>query len=63
MKTNFDVWRDSLTPEGIAGLLETSWDLCDFCPACDKRNICGSGSVFCRDNYLRWANAPAKEDK
>jgi len=60
-KTNFEAWRDSLTPGKMAGLLQdhTDWDcyLREHCPAsasCKPHSQCAT-------TFLRWANAPAKE--
>lgn len=59
MKTNFEAWRDSLTPEKMAGLLQdhTDWDcyLREHCPAsasCKPHSQCAT-------TFLRWANSPA----
>jgi hypothetical protein len=58
MKTNFDVWRDQLTPEEVAMKLDASNLVCDFCPA---RHECDG--TYCKDHFLRWADAPAKEEE
>ena len=58
-RTNFDKWRDSLTPETYVDIQRLYVDCLD-CPAlgaCD----CKEGE--CRNEFLRWANAPAKEEE
>jgi hypothetical protein len=62
-RTNFDVWRDGLTPGDV-------WDTrvgyfhgdpCRHCPAID---LCGNvDGLTCEQTFYRWANAPAKEEK
>ena len=57
--TNFDKWKEGLTPEETAKKLETSSLVCGFCPA---RYECAGTGTGCRTQFLAWANAPAKEE-
>jgi len=59
MKTNFDVWRDQLTPEKAWGVIR----LCSYCPAlsvCEKME--DNEDWTCGRAFGAWANAPAKEE-
>lgn len=79
MKTNFEKWRDSLTPEDLilprpTGSTKCVWIACERnCPA---RATCPASKAFpknierwrhfsakCDKWFLRWANAPAKEEE
>jgi hypothetical protein len=53
-KTNFEVWKESLTPEFIAGqhFIVLS---CGACPASGV--TCNKYDTTCRDNFLLWAKA------
>ena len=59
--TNFEKWRDSLTPEIVqdtfAGYL--NGDPCRHCPAID---LCGKIDG-CRATFAAWANKEAEEEK
>lgn len=61
--TNFEKWRDSLTPETfVFGRYAHFIDrACANCPA---TNVCPKGgeNMTCAEEFLRWANAPAKEE-
>ena len=66
--TNFEAWRDSLTPEtfyemreAICLTLNRAWP-CAQCPAWDYCNGDFSGND-CKDTFNEWANAPAKEEE
>lgn len=61
MKTNFDKWRDSLTPPRFFNAYLVR---CLFCPArweCDAKG--DKFSPKCINAFTRWANAPAKEEE
>ena len=75
MKTNFEKWRDSLTPEAFA---KQANGRCGFkftcleCPALKALGGCSADvdimnnlcdEAKCRAFFLLWANAPAKEEK
>ena len=66
MKTNFEVWRDQLTPEMLYEA-QTDDCVCTFparsglCPAweyCKDSEICG-----CKETFMAWASATAEEDE
>jgi hypothetical protein len=50
--TNFDVWKQSLTPEFIAGHKFIVL-ACGACPAQGK--TCNKYDTTCRGNFLNWA--------
>jgi hypothetical protein len=55
-RSNFDVWRDGLTPEAIAdGKFVTL--SCGGCPAYGES--CNRYDTKCRSNFLRWARGKA----
>jgi len=82
-RTNFDVWRDQLTPDMLGDLIETDnseLGNCTYCPE-GCRKICAASEAEnekmcfgepydeklaflfgCKEKFLRWANAPAKEE-
>lgn len=66
--TNFEKWKEGLTPETYAALVsgfqsEMSMNrVCKYCPldaTCDRD--CAYGG--CEEAILLWANAPAKEEE
>ena len=57
--TNFDKWKEGLTAETYVDIQRLYVDCLD----CAARGSCGCKVGECGDNYLRWANAPAKEEK
>lgn len=61
-QTNFEAWRDSLTPEVFAELMRNR---CSACPLAYDNGVCFGPYclAFCRDRLLTWASAPAKEEK
>jgi hypothetical protein len=53
-KTNFDVWRETLTPEFIAD----SKFITLACGACPARGVaCDKYDTACRGNFLLWAKS------
>jgi hypothetical protein len=68
-RTNFDVWRDQLTPDDIVvtdfsfsmgcSAFYGHYDGCDACPA---KSHCLGKDISCKEGWLSWANAPAKEE-
>jgi hypothetical protein len=55
-RSNFDVWREALTPEAIAdGKFVTL--SCGGCPAYGES--CNRYDTKCRANFLRWARGKA----
>ena len=55
-RTNFERWRDQLTPEEAAEAFSHSL-VCNGCPVkCEH-------ATHCFDKFILWANAPAKEEK
>jgi hypothetical protein len=54
IRTNFDVWKESLTPEFIAGSTFIVLS-CGACPAQGK--TCNKYDTTCRGNFLMWAKA------
>jgi hypothetical protein len=52
--TNFDIWKQSLTPEFIASHKFIVL-ACGACPAYGK--TCGKYDTTCRGNFLSWARA------
>lgn len=66
--TNFEKWRDSLTPVDYASI-QRLYDDCHDCPNlkacacrfCQGRKACAIREEKCYQQYLAWANAPAKE--
>lgn len=65
MKTNFEKWRDTLTPEAFYENRKDSCVIALPCSNCPARAFCNEAdySIECKDNFTAWANAPAKEDK
>ena len=57
--TNFDVWKQSLTPEFIAGHKSIVL-ACGACPAYGK--TCGKYDTICRGNFLLWAKGRYEEE-
>ena len=58
--TNFEVWRDQLTPKEVWALVEAvSIHRCD---TCEEPWSCDKTWTSCKERFLRWANTPAKED-
>lgn len=54
--TNFDVWKESLTPEFIA----SGKFIVLSCGACPASGItCNKYDTTCRGNFLLWARAKA----
>ena len=63
MNTNFDVWRDQLTPEEV-NEMRTSSETRTSCDRCPAIRFCGKTSgLTCNEAFTAWANAPAKEEK
>ena len=56
--TNFEKWKDSLTPKGMADALKVSIAICDFCPVGKSQTTC----PVCRKAFLHWANTQVKEE-
>jgi hypothetical protein len=53
MATNFDEWKQSLTPEFIAD----GKFIVLSCGACPARGVtCNKYDTTCRGNFLLWAN-------
>jgi len=57
--TNFDVWRDALTPESIADSKFITLS-CSGCPASGE--ACSKYDAACRSNFLDWAKSKAKPE-
>jgi hypothetical protein len=57
MSTNFDVWKQTLTPEFIA-LGKFIVLSCGACPASGV--TCNKYDTTCRGNFLLWARAKAE---
>lgn len=57
--TNFDIWKQKLTPEFIAQhkFLVLA---CDACPAYGK--TCNRYDTTCRGNFLNWAKGKYEEE-
>ena len=56
IRTNFEAWRDSLTPEKAAAVFSHCL-ICDDCPVkCEH-------ATHCTEKFTAWANAPAKEER
>lgn len=58
VKTNFDIWRQALTPEFIADAKFIVLS-CGCCPANGK--TCFKYDTTCRGNFLIWARMKAEE--
>lgn len=58
--TNFDIWKQTLTPEFIASgqFIVLS---CGACPAQGK--TCNKYDTTCRGNFLNWARGVYENDK
>jgi hypothetical protein len=56
-QTNFDVWKEQLTPRDIADRQFVTLS-CMGCPAYGK--TCNRYDTACRANFMRWARAEAK---
>ena len=63
MKTNFEKWRDSLTPEDAAWLIHYAEKGRKDCSLCPVRGCSQAKDTHCAKSFLRWANAPAKEEE
>jgi hypothetical protein len=59
VKTNFDVWKETLTPEFIAGQHFIVL-ACGGCPAQGK--TCAKYDTTCRGNFLIWAKGKYEEE-
>lgn len=66
--TNFEKWRDSLTPEAFYEMREAvcfmfnrAWP----CAQCQAWDFCNKdlGPNDCKGTFTAWANAPAKEEE
>ena len=58
--TNFDRWKEELTPEDfVSGNYADFIDIRDYCEKCPARNVCPKGGkdTTCAKEFLRWANA------
>jgi hypothetical protein len=55
--TNFDVWKEQLAPEHIAGGGFITFS-CTGCPAYGES--CSRYDAKCRANFLKWAHAKAE---
>jgi len=63
-RTNFDVWRDQLTPDYAAALIASTYKWTHNCFECPAIYGCPQArDTNCARVFLRWANAPAKEEK
>ena len=61
--TNFEKWRDSLTAEKLLDcILDSGVSRCLPCPARDEC-VHNKQAGGCNSAFLRWANAPAKEEE
>jgi hypothetical protein len=58
-RSNFDVWRDDLTPEAIADSKFVTLS-CGGCPAYGES--CNRYDTKCRTNFLRWARGKASPE-
>jgi hypothetical protein len=60
VRTNFDVWKDALTPEFIAGgtFIVLS---CGACPA--QGATCNKYDTTCRGNFLTWAKTKYEDEE
>lgn len=56
-QTNFDAWKESLTPESIADSKFIALS-CGGCPA--GGSACNKHDTNCRSNFLSWARSEAK---
>lgn len=65
-KTNFEKWKEGLTAEWVANFMELYSIHCG-CHECPADWYHGHGKAKgrhgCREVFLEWANAPAKEEK
>jgi hypothetical protein len=62
-QTNFDVWKESLTPKDIADRKFITLS-CSGCPA--QGATCNKYDTACRANFMRWARTatePASEEE
>ena len=61
--TNFEKWRDSLTPEWVNECREAC-EMRTACYKCPTGDFCGNTSgITCAEAFTAWANAPAKEEE
>lgn len=72
MKTNFDVWKEGLTLDGVlikSNKMTTFYcDLCPAAPFCEKKRDPAFPNSFkngwnCMRAFKTWANAPAEEEE
>lgn len=61
--TNFEKWRDSLTPEASSWLIHYAEKGKKNCGLCPVRGCAQAKDTHCAKSFLRWANATAKEEK
>ena len=65
-RTNFEAWRDQLTPEMAYKLLGKACDVCPSRKYCDENQRVmhpgGRLKFSCEDLFTLWALAPAKEE-
>ena len=71
MSTNFEAWRDQLTPEGLWHMWNDIYAGCWPCGYCKAHENCNCGNIFahldlfneeCFKTFTAWASAPAKEE-
>ena len=60
--TNFEKWRDSLTPEETANDAQHHHIDCDFCPV-GAAHECDFLHLGCYGSFIRWANELAEEEE
>lgn len=61
--TNFDRWKEELTPETfVSGNYADFIDIRDYCEKCPAKNVCPKGGkdTTCAKEFLRWANEKAE---
>lgn len=58
--TNFEKWKEGLTPELVQDAFDgfLNGEPCRHCPAI---GLC-MGIDGCKEKFITWANAPAKEE-
>jgi hypothetical protein len=58
-RTNFDLWKESLTPKDIADRKFVALS-CMGCPA--HGQACSRYDTACRANFMRWARSAAEPE-
>ena len=60
-RTNFDKWKEGLTPEKMLNAVKRIQNFCCVCPA--KHSCSAVNNEECNEHIMAWANEPAEEEE